>query len=274
MSVRQFGKSPSDQSFNEIVGGLISAASSDVRVIAGELSAYDVASLKMAAQAAIRRGARVTTYANSPKPDVLREIRSLGARAKIGTMKARHHYLVTDGRNVVVSWKPEGHVQTESGTREGLVYSDEPEMASAVIAYQRFLDDHASGVNPSKSICDLLVAAERYPSLVREIHLWDNVFEVLGMENSEKKALLHESQRRLGRWFGEDSTRAGHTHAAVPLLNAVALCVAAFECGRMSSERAGIDSEMGPEQLTAEDTRRIAQISRPQPILGHTARPA
>jgi hypothetical protein len=167
----------------------------------------------------------------------------------------------------VVSWKPIGHVETERGTREGLVYTGEPEMAKAVSSYQNFLQDAASGVQPDDLLEELVQAADRNPRLVYEVPLWDNVLAVMGISPTARARLSNDAQRRLSTWLRGEYRPPEAINAADVYMNVFALCAAGLEAGRDQIEPgAELASERG-DSLDQEDLARIDEVSR------QTARP-
>lgn len=268
MTVSQLGRSPSDRAFVEAVEQMLSKATTSVGVIAGELSAYDIPSLKQAAHEAAAKGARIVAYANEPDDKVIREIRSHKGRVKVGNLRSRHHYLVTDGLNVIVSEKAEGAGRTQPGSRHGLIYRGEPEMAQAVQAYLRFLDDAATGVGTGQVLNDLLCESLRHPTLAREIPFAENVLTLLGMTPAEAKRSVEQMRRRFATWTEGGGLPAGGEKVLDAIVNGACLLVAIAAMGDLrdvpdrwsAGEQAGQLSLEDVVQLDPSDIERVDRI--------------
>jgi hypothetical protein len=178
-----------DKTFREDVLDLIRNSRSSVQVIAGELGSYDFPELREAAHDAAARGVKIDVYANEPRPEVIAHLRNAGAHIVVGNLRAWHHYLVVDGKTVIVSLK-HGHVgPTKTGTREGVLHRDDPSLASGVAAYLRFLEDASGRASPAEVLSNFVREVGAHPTLARRIPFAENVFSLLGLDADEALAL-------------------------------------------------------------------------------------
>jgi hypothetical protein len=231
----ELGRSPEDAQFIRAVLEVLGEVKSEAGVIAGELSAYDIPELREAAVNALKRGVDITVYANEPPKEATNEIRSLRGRLKVGSLKARHHYFIADGRHVIISRKVEDAGPTERGSRDPVVCRDEPALARAVQSYLTFLDDAATGVDPARVIGDLLDASTRNPTIVREIPIGENVLTLAGLDAPEARLFVAELRSRFAAWSGSETAEPEASKLAEIFANATCLYMALTAAGGVRS---------------------------------------
>jgi len=126
MPVQKIEQAPSDEYFRNRVKESLDAASREIMVISGELSAYEFPELKAAALRALARKVKVRIYAVRPPPDTVQQLRESGAELHLGTRYTDDHYLVIDKKTLIVSKKAKAKKgPTTVGERQGYVYKDE-----------------------------------------------------------------------------------------------------------------------------------------------------
>lgn len=146
---------PLDIEFRELCTRLINSASSEVMIIAGELSSLLFPDMQRATYNAVRNGIPVRMYATERVPQYLRNFAlSIGCELYIGTQPVLHHYLVIDRKHYVISKKRKVAVPTPIGRRRGAAYLDDPKGARKIAAQFESLITHARRVSEIEKLGD------------------------------------------------------------------------------------------------------------------------
>lgn len=155
----KFSKSPTrvikkellDEGFRKQIFDSLNSAEEEVVIITGEGQAFEYLELRLAVRDAIERGVIFKIYASSPerRPLLSNKILSYGAELYKGGKKTKHHYLIIDGKSIVVS---KAHPPDTIGKRMAEVYENDPEDAKKIINY---FDNLISKANPVKMRLEL-----------------------------------------------------------------------------------------------------------------------
>jgi hypothetical protein len=124
MGIIEIEQTPFDKKFREIVEEHILAANKEIKIVTGEISAYNYFELRSAAEDAAKRGVNIEVYASSPDRDIINRLIHHKINVYIGDTDPQEHFMICDDRTVIVSIKNENRTKpTEMGRRHGTIKS-------------------------------------------------------------------------------------------------------------------------------------------------------
>lgn len=118
---------PFDAEFRRVVANSIQKAKKNIRIVTGEIAAYNFYDLRTAAEEAAERGVKIEVYASGPERDIINRLIHNNMSVYIGNEDPRQHFMIRDNEEVIVSEKDENRIKpTPIGNRRGVVL-DSPE---------------------------------------------------------------------------------------------------------------------------------------------------
>lgn len=116
---------PFDAEFRRLVADSIRNSQVSIRIVTGEIAAYNYYDLRTAAEEAVGRGVKVDVYATGPERDIVNRLIHNKINVYIGTEDPREHFMICDDKFVVISEKDENRVKpTKMGNRRGTILDD------------------------------------------------------------------------------------------------------------------------------------------------------
>jgi hypothetical protein len=98
-------QTPFDKKFRGIVEEYIQGSNKSIKIVTGEISAYNYFDLRNAAEEAASRGVKIDVYANGPHTDIINRLIHHKINVFIGDRDPQEHFMICDERKVIVSVK-------------------------------------------------------------------------------------------------------------------------------------------------------------------------
>jgi hypothetical protein len=118
----QIKSDPFDAEFRRIVAESIQKAKKSIRIVTGEIAAYNFYDLRTAAEDAAERGVEIEVYASSPEPDIINRLINNNIDVYVGSEDPHKHFMIRDDEQVIVSEKDKNRVKpTPLGNRRGMI---------------------------------------------------------------------------------------------------------------------------------------------------------
>lgn len=113
---------PFDSEFRKIVADSIRNSKKSIKIVTGEIAAYNYFDLRTAAEEAGERGVKIDVYATGPDRDIINRLVHNNINVYIGNEDPRQHFMICDDKFVVTSEKDENRARpTPMGIRRGSV---------------------------------------------------------------------------------------------------------------------------------------------------------
>ena len=111
-----------DEEFRQHVVQYIREATKNIKIVTGEISAYNYLELRNAAEEAANRGIEVDVYATGPDNDIINRLIYKGINVYIGTEDPQEHFMIVDNEKMIISSKGKDRpIPTPMGNREGQI---------------------------------------------------------------------------------------------------------------------------------------------------------
>ncbi|MGH9858220.1 MAG: hypothetical protein ACRD4B_10290 [Acidobacteriota bacterium] len=160
----QIKSDPFDAEFRRIVAESIQKAKKNIRIVTGEIAAYNFYDLRTAAEEAAERGVKIEVYASGPEPDIINRLINNDIDVYIGNaanQDPREHFMIRDDEQVIISEKDENRARpTPLGNKRGLVL-DSPQEVKKYIKIFKELKSQSTKARLSGE--DPLIRALRQP---------------------------------------------------------------------------------------------------------------
>jgi hypothetical protein len=154
-------QSPFDNEFRKEVAKHIQNAKKSIKIVTGEISAYNYFDLRDAAEDAAKRGVKIDVYANDPDNNIINRLISHEINVYIGKEDLSEHFMICDDKDVIVSQKDEHRIRpTPMGNRKGIII-DIPNKVEGYI--ERFEKLKSNAEKKRIEGTDTLVKALRNP---------------------------------------------------------------------------------------------------------------
>jgi len=125
MGIVEIKQTPFDKKFREIVQERIRNANKSIKIVTGEISAYNYFDLRTAAEEAAKRGVKIDVYASGPDRDIINRLIHNNINVYVGDSDPQEHFMISDEREVIISIKKENRPKpTEMGKRRGIIKGD------------------------------------------------------------------------------------------------------------------------------------------------------
>ncbi len=122
----QIESDPFDIEFRTKVASHIRKAKKSIKIVTGEISAYDYLDLRNAAEEAADKGVKIDIYATGPDPAIVNRLLSFNINVYLGKEDPLKHFMIVDDRKVIISYKEANRQHpTPMGQRKAVI-SDEP----------------------------------------------------------------------------------------------------------------------------------------------------
>jgi hypothetical protein len=154
-------QTPFDKKFREIVEGYIRESNKSIKIVTGEISAYNYFDLRNAAEEAATRGVKIDVYASGPNTDIINRLIHHKINVFIGDRDPQEHFMICDERKVIVSVKEKNRTEpTVMGKRMGVI----KDTASEVRKYMKMFEGLKKNARKQRIVGeDPLLAALNHP---------------------------------------------------------------------------------------------------------------
>lgn len=132
-----------DSEFRKVVLPYVQKAKKSIKIVTGEISAYNYFELRKAAEEAAERGVDIQVYANGPDENISNRL----IRHNIDVYTGRkeidsEHFMIVDDKEVIISQKGRNRrIPTEMGERKGYVIKDDaPEVKKRIKLFRMLLE--------------------------------------------------------------------------------------------------------------------------------------
>ena len=120
MTSIEINQSPFDNEFREQVAKHIRNAKKTIKIVTGEISAYNYYDLRNAAEESAKKGIEIDVYATGPDRNIINRLISHKINVYIGSEDSLEHFMICDDI-VIISQKDENRIKpTPMGRRNGL----------------------------------------------------------------------------------------------------------------------------------------------------------
>ena len=146
-------QSPFDNKFRRLVAGHIRNAKKSIKIVTGEISAYNYFDLRNAAEEAARRDVRIDVYASGPHRDIINRLIYHNINVYIGRDDPIQHFMIIDDKKVIVSQKEENRIKpTPMGNRKGKILDDSDEVKKYIQTFEKLKEnarkEKIQGIDP------------------------------------------------------------------------------------------------------------------------------
>jgi sugar-specific transcriptional regulator TrmB len=115
-------QTPFDKKFRGIVEEYIRESNKSIKIVTGEISAYNYFDLRSASEEAASRGVKIDVYASGPHTDIINRLIHHKINVFIGDRDPQEHFMICDERKVIVSIKEKNRTKpTVMGKRIGVI---------------------------------------------------------------------------------------------------------------------------------------------------------
>ena len=122
MGIVEIKQTPFDKKFREIVEEHIRQSNKSIKIVTGEISAYNYFDLRNATEKPLTRGVKIDVYASGPYIDIINRLIHHKINVYIGDSDPQEHFMICDERKVIVSVKEENRTKpTVMGKRIGVI---------------------------------------------------------------------------------------------------------------------------------------------------------
>ena len=108
-------QTPFDKKFRGIVEEYIRESNKSIKIVTGEISAYNYFDLRNAAEEAAGRGVKIDVYASGPHTDIINRLIHHKINVFIGDRDPQEHFMICDERKVIVSVKEKNRTKPRIG---------------------------------------------------------------------------------------------------------------------------------------------------------------
>lgn len=134
----EIGQSLFDEEFRRHVAKNIRNAKKSVKIVTGEISAYNYFDLRNAAEEAASRRVKIEVYANGPERNIMNRLISHKIDVYIGEENSSEHFMICDYERVIVSKKEENRIRpTQMGNRKGFIIDDRSKVRTYIQEFSR-----------------------------------------------------------------------------------------------------------------------------------------
>jgi hypothetical protein len=121
MGISEIRQTPFDKEFREIVEKCIRESNKSIKIVTGEISAYNYFDLRSAAEEAAKRGVKIDVYASGPDRDIINRLIHNNINVYVGDRDPQEHFMICDEREVIISIKQVNRPKpTKMGKRRGI----------------------------------------------------------------------------------------------------------------------------------------------------------
>lgn len=111
-----------DEEFRQQVVKHIREATKSIKIVTGEISAYNYLELRNAAEEAADRGIEIDVYATGPDIDIINRLIYNGINVYIGSEDPQEHFMIVDDGKMIISSKEKNRpIPTPMGNRKGQI---------------------------------------------------------------------------------------------------------------------------------------------------------
>ena len=119
MASTEINQSPFDNEFREQVAKYIRNAKKTIKIVTGEISAYNYYDLRNAAEESAKKGIEIVVYATGPDRNIINRLISHKINVYIGSEDSLEHFMICDDDIVIISQKDENRIKpTPMGRRK------------------------------------------------------------------------------------------------------------------------------------------------------------
>lgn len=132
-----------DFEFRKVVLPYIQQAKKTIKIVTGEISAYNYFELRKAAEEAAERGVGIQVYANGPDQNISNRLIHHKIEVYTGSEEIdNEHFMIIDDKEVIISQKGRNRkIPTEMGERKGYVIKDDaPEVKKRIKLFRMMLE--------------------------------------------------------------------------------------------------------------------------------------
>ena len=152
---------PFDAAFRDIVAAKINEARKTIKIVTGEIAAYNYHDLRTAAEEAAERGVDIEVYATGPDRDIINRLIHNKIKVYIGKDDPKEHFMICDGKEIVISEKGDLRTKpTPMGNRRGRIVNSRSELRRHIQIFKRLI---SKAVKARMEGEDPLVRALREP---------------------------------------------------------------------------------------------------------------
>ncbi len=130
---------PFDSEFRRQVAESIGKARRNIKIVTGEISAYNYFELRNAAEEAARRGVKIDVYAASPDRDTINRLIHHNINVYTSGMDLqKEHFMIIDGKKMMISKKRKNRrIPTPMGERIGVLTTDRKNIINHMRIFDR-----------------------------------------------------------------------------------------------------------------------------------------
>lgn len=129
----QIKSDPFDAEFRRTVVESIQKAKKSIRIVTGEIAAYNFYDLRTAVEDAAERSVKIEVYASSPEPDIINRLINNDIDVYVGSEDPRQHFMISDDEQVIISGKDKNRVKPiPLGNRRGTILDSPQEVKKYV----------------------------------------------------------------------------------------------------------------------------------------------
>ncbi len=148
-----------DSQFRQIVAGEIRNAKNSIKIVTGEISAYDYLDLRNPAEEAARNGIQIEVYASGPNRNIINRLIYNGINVYTGKEVPNEHFMVIDDKRAIISYKQENRViPTPMGDRMGMSTDNSDEVSRLLSSFESLkksaMKETIHGQDPLETILD------------------------------------------------------------------------------------------------------------------------
>ena len=128
-----------DEAFRQQVVKYIQEASKSIKIVTGEISAYNYLELRNPAEEAADRGIEIDVYATGPDIDIINRLIHNGINVYIGSEDPQEHLMIVDDKKMIISSKEKNRpIPTPMGNRKGqTVVNESRKIKEKISEFQR-----------------------------------------------------------------------------------------------------------------------------------------
>lgn len=128
-----------DDEFRQQVVKYICKATKSIKIVTGEISAYNYLELRNAAENAADRGIEIDVYATGPDRDIINRLIHNGINVYVGSEDPQEHFMIVDDKIVIISLKEKNRpTPTPMGNRKGrIVMNESKKIKEKILEFER-----------------------------------------------------------------------------------------------------------------------------------------
>jgi hypothetical protein len=131
-------QSPFDNEFREQVAKHIRNAKKNIKIVTGEISAYNYYDLRNAAEEIAEKGIQIDVYATGPDRNIINRLISHKINVYTGSEDSADHFMICDDKIAIVSQKDENRIKpTPMGKRRGSIINDSKAVKQYITRFEK-----------------------------------------------------------------------------------------------------------------------------------------